>query len=214
MRNQKELSPEAKLLKLIKTGSGLKADPERLTGSGERYGISPVKNIFSHLNTLFSKFTPIALFKNRIRMSLIFVIAICLVYLCFSFYGRKETKLEMYVPQPVSNTNVNVTRPDDKLAVKPYSYYSEDIGKKELFGSSVSQAESQQGQASFVQASGDFNLIGIVWGDNPQAIIEDNKNQKTYFLNKGSFIGDYQVQEIEQGRVRLDLKGQKLDLFL
>ncbi len=64
------------------------------------------------------------------------------------------------------------------------------------------------------QAIQDLNLLGIVSGDNPQAIIEDKKSQKTYFLKKGDFLGDFELKDIQKGKVILDLSGQQFELSL
>lgn len=60
----------------------------------------------------------------------------------------------------------------------------------------------------------DINLLGIVSGEKPQAIIEDKKTQKTYFLNKGDSFGQVKVLEIKEGKVLLDYRGKNFDLFL
>ena len=57
-------------------------------------------------------------------------------------------------------------------------------------------------------------LVGIVAGDNPQAIIEDKKAQKTYYLNKGQSFNGYVVEEILENKVVLDYEGKKISLFL
>jgi type II secretory pathway component PulC len=59
-----------------------------------------------------------------------------------------------------------------------------------------------------------YNLSGIVSGDNPKAIIEDKKSQKSYFLREGESAGDLTVEKIGAGKVSLDYKGEKFELVL
>jgi cell division protein FtsL len=57
-----------------------------------------------------------------------------------------------------------------------------------------------------------LNLLGIVTGDNNQAIIEDKNLKKTFFLYKGDNIGELKVYDIKNNAVILDYKGEKIEL--
>lgn len=98
---------------------------------------------------------------------------------------------------------------------KPYSYYLEGIQKKELFSSlGITESESSGGIPNLGETLANLNLIGIVSGANPQAIIEEKKTKKTYFLNKGDYIGQFKLGEILPGRVILIYDGQTWELNL
>lgn len=58
----------------------------------------------------------------------------------------------------------------------------------------------------------DLNLLGIVEGDRDQAIVEDKKANRTFFLYKGDGFGEFKVYEIKNGKVILDYKGDKIEL--
>jgi hypothetical protein len=57
-----------------------------------------------------------------------------------------------------------------------------------------------------------LNLLGIIKGDNNQAIIEDKNLNKTFFLYKGDSIGDLTVYEIKDNAVILENEGEKIEL--
>jgi len=59
---------------------------------------------------------------------------------------------------------------------------------------------------------GNLNLLGIISGDNNQAIIEDKTLKKTYFLYKGDSFGDLKVYDIKESVVILDYNGEKIEL--
>lgn len=59
---------------------------------------------------------------------------------------------------------------------------------------------------------GNLNLLGIITGDNNQAIIEDKTLKKTFFLYKGDSLGELKVYDIKDNVVILDYKGEKIDL--
>jgi hypothetical protein len=78
-------------------------------------------------------------------------------------------------------------------------------------GSRPSMAMSQEAKA----LAGRLNVIGLVDGNPPQAIIEDTQGQKTYFVSKGQHVTEgLVVTDIREDRVVLDLNGQTIELSL
>lgn len=59
---------------------------------------------------------------------------------------------------------------------------------------------------------GSLNLLGIITGDNNQAIIEDKTLKKTYFLYKGDSFGGLKVYDIKESAVILEYNGEKIEL--
>ena len=59
---------------------------------------------------------------------------------------------------------------------------------------------------------GNFNLLGIIRGDNDQAIMEDKGLKKTFFLYKGDSLGELKVYDIKDSAVILEYKGEKIEL--
>ena len=59
-----------------------------------------------------------------------------------------------------------------------------------------------------------LNLLGIVTGENNQAIIEDKNLNKTFFLYKGDSLGELKVYDIKNNAVILDYKGEKIELTI
>jgi len=49
---------------------------------------------------------------------------------------------------------------------------------------------------------------------HPQAIIEDKKEQKTYFLETGEMLGSLRVEQILEEKVTLSDDGEQFDLVL
>ena len=59
---------------------------------------------------------------------------------------------------------------------------------------------------------GNLNLLGIITGDNNQAIIEDKTLKKTFFLYKGDSLGELKVYDIKDSVVILEYRGEKIEL--
>ena len=108
------------------------------------------------------------------------------------------------------------------LDTQPLNYYIDQIGQKDLFKSIIAAKETNlDGQAQGISVKNrvdeiakTFVLKGIIAGEPAQAVIEDTKLAKTYFVTAQDKIGDILIEEITANKVRLNLEGQSLDLTL
>jgi len=62
--------------------------------------------------------------------------------------------------------------------------------------------EEQIGTTEITLAT-EFKLVGILWADKVQAIIEDSTAEQTYLVSEGDPIGEYVVTNINQTEVTL-----------
>lgn len=91
---------------------------------------------------------------------------------------------------------------------------------KSLFTAPLAQAvtPSAVAVAPSVQASklaARLTLLGIVSGEEPQAIIEDSQTQKTYFVSEGQAVVDGAIVEsIGSNRIVLNFLGETIELNL
>lgn len=58
----------------------------------------------------------------------------------------------------------------------------------------------------------EFKLVGIIWSDTPQAIIEDSLSKKTYVVYEGDTIGESKVGKISKNETILLTKDGKKTL--
>lgn len=97
----------------------------------------------------------------------------------------------------------------------PFSSYSEAIQDRRLFAGSA--LRNEEGGVPVVLGNElikDISLVGILSGDSPQAVIEDKKTQKTYYVARNQLIGKFKVEDIREGKIILGLNGQKYELYL
>ncbi len=59
-----------------------------------------------------------------------------------------------------------------------------------------------------------FRLVGILAGDNPQAILEDSQTQRTIYATRGQLIEGILVESVETGKVVLSADGEHFDITL
>ena len=144
--------------------------------------------------------------------------ALVAVALFFSLTSR-------FIPQRQLTTTALLERaispkesfPKEQMTQKPYEYYGSVIEKRDLFqaglptrGGPVANTSASTAEARFK----DLTLVGIISGKNPQAIIEDKKDQKTYFLKTGESLGELRIEQILDEKVTLSYEGEQFDLML
>ena len=110
------------------------------------------------------------------------------------------------VAAPQANTPSQIAESPDNSGL---------LASKDLFKASPVQGAQavRAPQASYDKLK-DFTLQGIIAGDKPQAILEDGKNKKSYFLYKGDSVDNIKVEEIQEDKVILTINGERLELTL
>ena len=211
----KDTSPEERLLSLIKKKN--KKAPEA----------APVESVVSKADERISGMLKSEVFKNKVfepsrlksvNKYLVAVLGILILYFLIDLiFARPYKSVQALVSKSTAARTEKVLplEPKNTAAVKDYSAYSGAVPSRTVFG----QSQGGEGQAEGVAvASGgvseQLGLVGIIAGDNPQAIIEDKKAQKTYYLNKGQSLDGYIVEEIYEDKVTLNYEGKKVSLFL
>lgn len=200
-----EFSPEEKLLKLIR---GERKQKEKQIPDNPALPVDLVE---------VKKEKPD--YFRFINIGLIIILVVCLAFFLLDFLNSKAnnpiTKLDSEVmgkrqPETISRE----TTPEEKLP--PVPAYPDAIGTRELFKPQASRSRGADNKVSdsAYDKLKDFTLKGIIAGNNPQAIIEDLKNEKTYFLFKGQRMNQIKVEDIKEDRVILDINGEVLELAL
>lgn len=57
-----------------------------------------------------------------------------------------------------------------------------------------------------------LKLVGVIWSDNPQAMIEDVKDKKTFLVGAGDRVGELTVDKILRDRVMIAKDGKEWEL--
>jgi len=227
------LTPEEKLLKLIREGGKNNAQektaeqparpqaeipqPQTYTAQEKAATPTPVQTIKPPIKFTFEKIN-----KALLAVFLIvFVYTVCdlgvfviphLMTMASKRYADLDSKEK---PLPVGEESIfqKAAQP------QPLTYYMQDIEKKNVFKSAIAEQTAAVNQTQEVKVKLDemakgLVLKGIVAGEAPEAVIEDTKSGKTYFLKQGEKIGDVSVEEITDTRVRIGFGEQSAELVL
>lgn len=220
MNPKDNLSPEEKLLHLIRQPAqknAPKADAHKDTSSPKKKttigGVSPTPSERRD--------------KKREKMVLSGVASINFVtinrcMLLFLFVVTSFFVADLYFNNPTAQPPIvsHFTAPEvslEKKQAQPFSYYKDIIVQRALFkahGGRRSTKQAMPAGPTFRDLIKNLNLLGIVSGEQQQAIIEDTKLKKTYFLYQGDYLGEIKIEEIYSDKVVLEYKGEQVHLFI
>lgn len=223
-----EFSPEEKLLKLIRGEKRHKDKPaaekaEPLPSPTETPSTG-IQGIRSEGGTARAAADEWRYFKF-VNLALIIIIIITVGFFIFEIVSPKfKGAIEEPVQEPKAVDNL--TRPqapelptaDHEIQTPPFSTYAEVIGRRDLFKPQQPEVPPERSSEKTLEAAynklNDLSLIGIIAGEKPQAVIEDRKNQKTYFLYKGQTVNQMRVEDILGDRVIFVFEGERFELSL
>jgi len=191
------VSPEEKLLRLIR---------------GQKKQLPHVQTI-KHgikipLRDIFAKRPPSLKNSKLLRWLLGAALIYLLISLLYPFIG-----LKISIPKTESHKPLDSTS-DLKTDLKPFEFYQQSVAGRNIFGSISAQETAGPASAAGVDLVKDISLVGIIAGENPQAIVEDKKTAKTYYVTKGQLIADMQIDDIQESKIIVNYKGQKYELYL
>ncbi len=101
---------------------------------------------------------------------------------------------------------------------KPLSFYTDMTALRDIFrfGSADSGIVAVAADLT-LPAQGDFAaryiVQGIIFDKNPQAIIKDTQNSKTYFVHRKETLDGAVLENIDGNRVIFQIQGQSVELI-
>lgn len=201
-------SPEDRLLKLIKNKT-------RKGSAGEN--ARPGEDMISKLGSIVinPNLLKPALVKtiNRILLG---VLVISLLYLILDILLARYRSLvpaENMIKEDISaGRGIPAPGQASGTAARPADY--ETVPEKGIFQAPPYEDDISRLSAASSSMLKRFNLVGIITGERPQAIIENAETGKTYYLYKGQSFEGVMVFDIEAKRVVLDYGGEKITLVL
>ena len=141
--------------------------------------------------------------------------AIFLLWECF-FHSAEKDFGKMMTQMQNSASSVRVSHPAP-AKTKDLSSYEALVSEKSLFqissgrGTAVVAASGQNAPPNSFQ---DIALVGLLPGDVPQAILENQKTQKTYYLSPYQSSEGIAVDEIRGQSVTISSGDEKKTLTL
>jgi len=98
------------------------------------------------------------------------------------------------------------------------SSYLEEVRGRDIFkigkgtDGAAENKEAKGPSPQAMDASANLKLVGISWSSDPDAIVEDTKAPRTFFVKVGNMIGEGKVQAIFKDRLILRYGDQEVEL--
>jgi len=202
------LTPEEKLLKIIenpeiekrRTPLGIKERVVEIKAVGAWFkGLHIDKNTLKYIN---------------LRMANKIVAVLCgflTIFLVFDFIVAGSNLKKRL--KEVITAEATPTIDEKKLSTPPINIAEvlAQTRERNIFTFLPSKTEPVIATDVFLVIS-NLKLVGVIWSDNPQAMIEDTKEQRTYLLNTGEQMGKIKIKKIFRDKVILDIEGQEKEL--
>lgn len=102
---------------------------------------------------------------------------------------------------------------------KPLEEYLSSVGERSLFHPVTNDNNKAPAGAPGVPSGtedkvlGDLQLVGIAWGEYPEAMIRDKGDGRTYFLKKNQQFKGIKVLEVSKDRVLVEYGGKTKELM-
>jgi type II secretory pathway component PulC len=206
------ITPEERLLKLIRGPKKKEPQAEKKPVTSAVSSELPVKKSLLPNHPIHIFIQKYFSLLNSQKIIWIVFVASC-IYLIYSFIYPEIRLRKIKLPR-VAEAKIPENRIDLQRQMKPYEFYLEASKKRQIFGGISGLENSISASAAESASIKDMNLVGILSGDTPQAIIEDKRAQKTYYVNKGQFVGDFQLEDIQEGKIILNNNGQRYELHI
>ena len=154
---------------------------------------------------------------KRLNTIILFSLAVSIIGVLTSL--QKANRMTDFAQLNPAKDKGSISGTDYKIKeLKPFSYYSEIIGKRQLFKIIASAETKEKSKAAPAAASLDaiknYSLLGVISGENPQAILEDKKTKQTLYLQKGQSLGEFKVKDVQDGKIILESGGETAELSI
>ena len=159
---------------------------------------------------------------NRILLALVIS---SVIYLMIDFFLLKPAKGNFLSQVATSEKVYPVFQNSKSLSARDFSEYEKAIQRRNPFvppgqpaaptkaGEVPAAAPMSANVPVINQMMSSLKLVGISWGNEPLAMIEDSENTRTYFVKKNGEVKGMKVQEISKEKVTLTYEGQEAELF-
>lgn len=225
MAENESLTPEKQLLKLIEDPKQRFVRVESAKREGKKWFSFPalkgrldfwkgasVKKMFS-----LKMFTRSKHGVEQVNVFLKVLIVFMAIYAAYSVFemakGIKKAANLILTPDKVA---ADVSEP--VLGLQNISYYLEKIKGRNIFSSALGVQKSADEKAAEIipegeDPSGDCALVGIAWSDDPEAMIEDKKLSRTFFVKRGQSLSNgIRVVTIFKDKVILSYRDKEFEL--
>lgn len=227
MAPERPLTPEKQLLNLIENPKAKNANPLGLSGM-KQHSLSLLSlgawlGRVSFSRERFKKWLNGLKRRQLDVKALNKALSVCVAILALYFAGTCALGIVNTKKLPVFKFEFSAKESGDVFQegsfLKAASYYLEKVRQRDIFQLGPKKTEDTKEEAvqsgpsgEILEATQHLKLVGISWSNDPDAMLEDTKALKTFFVKRGQMIGDVRVQAIFKDKVVLSYRGEETEL--
>lgn len=201
----KQTSDE-RLLKLIESGSGVK-HPQVITPGLRKVPLSHTALKFKllELKTKIKSFKISLFFLNKGLIALAILLTVIFLYTIFS--GSIISKSSTFFSPVDASAIMKLISAGKAQGLIRKNISSQDIQRNFFlpFGTKSSVYSQEEGPDLTEEVKA-LRLVGIIWSKNPEVMIENAKDSRTYTFKKGdSFDGNFRIKDISRNAAVLEV---------
>jgi len=228
MAQERPITPEKQLLKLIEDpkekGAAVKARAIRYRG----LSLLSLGAWLGRFHFSKNKMRSVLDLRSLRRMdisainSALFLLTVILAF--YFIYNFSRSMVDMRKPWDYKLTASGVqgqgadSFEDVSLLKKAESFYLEKVRERNIFKIGAKNVTGQidaavkEASSKAIEATQNLKLVGISWSGDPDAMIEDTKGLRTFFVKRGQMVGEVKVEAILKDKVILSYKGEEVEL--
>jgi type II secretory pathway component PulC len=200
---------DERLLKLIEGGSSVQKRKQNI-------GVSPKKSFSELMQTAkfnislksIKEFKPNLVVLNKGLIALAALVTVILIYSLFSGPSVSASNAAYFNPGDASLITKALFSKDSLGGLARKIIPSQEIKKNIFLAPGVKTTSLTEAiSANVTEVTKDLKLVGIIWSSEPEVMIENGKDSRTYTLKKGdSFDGDqFKVKEVSRNSALLEV---------
>lgn len=217
---QENSSPEEKLLELIKRG----ANPDKI-GTKDTSPQPPKQEKSVEEPAPRPKSIPAVSRKAKTRYTKSFsvlnkflvVLVVCVIVYMVLAYVKNPYKSKTEISSEVE-VETGGELLEDTPASPPISHYVEILGGRQMFKLYEVPKPKPVGppkpRVTLQQLLAAYTFIGVIFGDVPQAIIEEKRTGQSFYLTAGQYLGEIKIERIERGRITVSYEDEMMDVSI
>ena len=204
------ITPEERLLKIIESPGIQKA---KVYFSAKAKAVN-LKAVISQIKNI--RFDKNIIKKINLRLANKIVVSLCgfiTLFLLFDFF-RVGGNLRSRFEKTLRASKVAIT--EEKKVALPNVNIEEvfaQVTRRNVFTFLPAPSKAEASQSPDITGIiSNFKLVGIIWSNSPQAMIESAKEQRTFLLSQGEQIGQVRIKTIFKDKVVIEVEGKEQEL--
>lgn len=194
---QERKTPEEKLLKIIENPLNIRrpASAAGFKGRAKAKGLASIKAWFVQIKSDKKELRSFFAIHNINKG----MAGLCVLLTFFGLFNfiSESSAFRVRMESLIKNPAILEAGLKEKYPVAwGLSEMQNELKRRNIFSFLPPQSEVPLMPAAVAQTISNLKLVGILWSDNPQVMIENAQEQKTYLLSAGEQIGQIKIKKI------------------